>query len=130
MHRYIRCVNMAYVCFYVCCSDCVGVCGSVCCVSSVVEDRGFSLGVLKYVVCLCGGCDGCCVFCLFSWSCRCLCMERVSSCRCFMCVSCVHPVTVLTAAFCMTCNLLMPVEDARGDHMEDSNSRAGLITAL
>ena len=24
----------------------------------------FSLGVLKYVVCLCKGCDGCCVFCL------------------------------------------------------------------
>ena len=22
----------------------------------------FSLGVLKYVVCLCRGCDGCCVF--------------------------------------------------------------------
>ena len=22
----------------------------------------FSLGVLKYVVCLCKGCDGCCVF--------------------------------------------------------------------
>ena len=24
----------------------------------------FSLGVLKYVVCLCKGCDGCCVFCI------------------------------------------------------------------
>ena len=24
----------------------------------------FRLGVLKYVVCLRGGCDGCCVFCL------------------------------------------------------------------
>ena len=23
---------------------------------------GFSLGVLKYDVCLCSGCDGCCVF--------------------------------------------------------------------
>ena len=34
---------MAHVCFYVCCSDCVGV---------------FSLGVLKYVVCLCKWCDG------------------------------------------------------------------------
>ena len=33
-------------------------------------------------------------------------------------VSCVHPVTVLNAAFCMTCGLLMLVEDARGDHME------------
>ena len=29
--------------------------------------------VLKYVVCLCNGCDGYCVFCLYSdaWSCRC-----------------------------------------------------------
>ena len=32
----------------------------------------------------------------------------VSSCRCCMFVSCVHPVAVLNAAFCMTCSLLMP----------------------
>ena len=38
----------------------------------------------------------------------------VSSCRCCMFVSCVHPVTVLNAAFCMTCSLLMLVEDAIG----------------
>ena len=38
----------------------------------------------------------------------------VSSCRCCMCVSCVHPLAVFNAAFCMTCNLLMLVEDARG----------------
>ena len=48
----------------------------------------FSLGVLKYVVCLCRGCDGCCVFCLYceAWSCRCSCMGSVSvsSCRCCM----------------------------------------------
>ena len=25
----------------------------------------FCLGVLKYVVCLCRACDGCCVFCLY-----------------------------------------------------------------
>ena len=37
----------------------------------------------------------------------------VSSCRCCMFVSCVHPVAVLNAAFCMTCSLLMLVEDAR-----------------
>ena len=53
----------------------------------------------------------------------------VSSCRC-MFVSCVHPVEVLNAAFCMTCSLLMLVEDARGDHMEEEYSRSGLITAL
>ena len=28
----------------------------------------------------------------------------VSSCRCCMFVSCVHPVAVLNAAFCMTCS--------------------------
>ena len=33
----------------VCCSDWVRVCGKVCCVAAVVEDSGFSLGVLKYV---------------------------------------------------------------------------------
>ena len=40
-----------------------------------------------------------------AWSCRCSCMwsVSVSSCRCCMFVSCVHPVAVLNAAFCMTC---------------------------
>ena len=47
-----------------------------------------------------------------------------------MLVSCVHPVAVLNAEFCLTCNLLMLVDDARGDHMEESYSRAGLMTAL
>ena len=54
-------------------------------------------------------CDGCCVFCLYceAWSCRCSCMGSVSvsSCICCMFVSCVHPVAVLNAAFCMTCTL-------------------------
>ena len=54
----------------------------------------------------------------------------VSSCRCCMIVSCVHPVAVLNDAFCMTCILLMLVEDAIGDHTEEAYSRAGLITAL
>ena len=54
----------------------------------------------------------------------------VSSCRCCMLVSCVHPVAVLNAAFCMTLSLLMLVEEARGDHMEEAYSRAGLMTAL
>ena len=47
-----------------------------------------------------------------------------------MFVSCVHPVAVLNAAFCMTCSLLMLVEYAIGDHKEEAYSRAGLITAL
>ena len=54
----------------------------------------------------------------------------VSSCRCYMFVSCVHPVAVLNAAFCMSCSLLVLVEDARADHMEEAYSRACLITSL
>ena len=54
----------------------------------------------------------------------------VSLCRCGMFVSCVYPVAVLIAAFCMTCSLLMLVEDASGDHMKEAYSRAGLVTAL
>ena len=38
----------------------------------------------------------------------------ISSCRCCIFVSCVHPVEVLNAEFCMTCSLLMLVEDGRG----------------
>ena len=53
----------------------------------------------------------------------------VSSCKCYVFVSCVHPVAVLNAAFCMTCSLLMLVEDAIGDHTEEAYYRAGLITA-
>ena len=125
---------MAHVCFYVFCSDGVGVCGNVCCVAAVVKNSGFSLGVLKYVVCLCSGCNGCCVFCLYceAWSCRSSCMgsARVSSCRCCMFVFCVHPVSLLNAAFSMTCSLSMMVEDAICDHMEEAYSRTGLITAL
>ena len=54
----------------------------------------------------------------------------VSSCRCCMFVSCVHPVAVLNAEFCMTCSLFMLVDDVRGNHMEETYSRAGLMTAL
>ena len=55
-------------------------------------------------------------------------MFRHADVVCF--VSCVHPVAVLNAAFCMTCSLLMLVEDAICDHTEEAYSRAGLITAL
>ena len=54
----------------------------------------------------------------------------VSSCRCCMFVSCVHPVAVLNAAFCMTSSLLMLVEGARGDHIEEAFSRTGIMTVL
>ena len=54
----------------------------------------------------------------------------VSSCLCCMFVSCVHPVAVFNAAFCMTCGLLMLVEDARGDHMEWKRHTPELVSQL
>ena len=54
----------------------------------------------------------------------------VSSSRCCKLASCIHHVVDLNAAFCMTCSLLMLVEDARGDHMEEAYSRACHMTAL
>ena len=45
--------------------------------------------------------------------CSCMRSVSVSSCKCCMFVSCVHPVAVLNAALCMTCSLLMLLEDAR-----------------
>ena len=56
---------------------------------------------------------------------KCFVMQMV-----YVCVSCVHPVVVLNAAFCMTCSFLMLVEDAIGDYIEEAYSRAGLMTAL
>ena len=54
---------MAHVCFYVCRSDRVRVGGNAVAQRSLLNIVGsLSLGVLKYVVCLCSGCDGCCVF--------------------------------------------------------------------
>ena len=53
--------------------------------------------------------------------------------KCFvmhMLYVCVHPVAVLNAAFCMTSSLLMLVEGAIGDHMEEAYSRAGLMATL
>ena len=63
-----RCLETIDVCIwrmFVFMSVVVTVCGNVCCVAAVVKNSVFfSLGVLKYVVCLCRGCDGWCVFCL------------------------------------------------------------------
>ena len=109
------CMYIAHVGFYVCCSDLCGVCGNVCCVAVDVKDSVFSLGVLKYVVCLRKGCDGCCVFCLYCEVWSCMGSVSVSSCSCLY--VCVHPLAVLNAAFRMTCSLLMLVEDAIGDQM-------------
>ena len=90
-----RCIETIDVCIWRLfdprCSDCVWVCRHVCCVVGVVKDSVFSLGVMKYVLCLCKGCDGCCVFCLSceAWICKCACFGGmiVSSCRCCMFVT-------------------------------------------
>ena len=63
-----RCLDTIYLCIWrmlVFMSIVVTVWGSgnICCVAAVVENSG--PGVLKYSVCLCRGCDGCCVFCLY-----------------------------------------------------------------
>ena len=104
----VWCMYMAYACFYVCCSDCMVVCGNVCCVAAVVKNSISSFGVLKYVECLCKGCDGCCVVCLYceAWTRWCSCMGSMSVSSCRYCVfeSCVHSVAVLNAAFCMACS--------------------------
>ena len=57
-------------------------------------------------------------------------MLRHADVICVCPVSYVHHVAILNAAFCMTCSLLMLVEYARGDHMEEAYSKAGLMTAL
>ena len=44
------------------------VCGNICCVAVVVKNSGFlSLVMFTYVVCLCRGSGGCCVFCLYCY---------------------------------------------------------------
>ena len=83
-----------------------GVCGNVCCVAAVVKEC-FSLVVLKYSACLCKGCDGCCVFCLYcdAWSCRCSNMGSVSvfSCRCCMFVCILWQLSMLHSALLAVC---------------------------
>ena len=67
---------------------------------------------------------GCCDFCLIrdacSWMCSIMGSMCVSSCRCCVFVSVVHPVAILSAVFCVICSLLMFVSDAIGDHMVET----------
>ena len=83
-------------------------------------------------VCVVGVC-GCCAFCLIcdACSCKCWCIGStfVSSCRCCVLVSCVHPVAILRAVFCTICSLSMFVSDALGDHMVEAYSSTGLVMA-
>ena len=54
----------------------------------------------------------------------------VSSRRCCMLASCVHPVAVLNAAFCMTCSLLMLVEYAIGDALGGGKSEVYMLNSV
>ena len=54
----------------------------------------------------------------------------ISSCRCCVFRSVVHPVAILSAVFCVICSLLMFVSDAIGDHMVERYSSMGLVMAL
>ena len=54
----------------------------------------------------------------------------ISSCRCCVFVSVVHPVVILSAVFCVICSLLMFVSDASVDNMVETYSSMGLVMAL
>ena len=54
----------------------------------------------------------------------------VSSCGCCVFVYVMHSVAILSAVFCVICNLLMFVSDAIGDHMLDTYSSMGLVMTL
>ena len=60
--------------------------------------------------------------------CECFVMQMLYVCG--LCLVCILWQFSINAVFCMTCSLLMLVEDAIGDHTEEAYSRAGLITAL
>ena len=80
---------------------CVNICGVVCVVCCLFLTSGCSD--------FCYICDACSLRCSFMGR---LC---VSSCRCCVFVSVVHPVAILSAGFCVICSLLMFVSDASGD---------------
>ena len=54
----------------------------------------------------------------------------VSSCRCCVFASVVHPVAIMSAVFRCICSVLMFVSDASGDNMVDTYSSMGLVMAL
>ena len=77
---------------------------------------------------------GCCDVCLIcdacSWRGSILGRVCVSSCRCCVFVSVVHPVAILSAVFYVICSLLMFLSDASGDHVVETYSSMGLVMAL
>ena len=55
---------------------------------------------------------------------------EVSACRCLIFVSCVQPVMVLSAVFCIICSLFVFVCDTIGDHIVFAYSSIGSVIAL
>ena len=103
----------------------IGICVDVCGVVYVAE----CCLLCCYVFGLCGvGIFAVSVMC----TCKCYFMGNmcVSSCRCCVLVSVVHPVAILSAVFCVICSLLMFVSDASGDHMVETYLNMGLIIDL
>ena len=93
--RYLETIDSCIWCMFVLMSVVVNVWGSVgmfVVYRLLLKIVFFCPGVLKYVVCMCKGCDGCCVFCWYcdAGSCRCSCMGSMSvlSCR-FLCHVCI-----------------------------------------
>ena len=70
----------------------------------------------------CSVCSGCCVFYLRCDACSAICCligsMLVSSCRCCVLVSRVHPVVIHSAVFCAVCSLFVFVSDKIGDQIE------------
>ena len=58
-----RCIETIDVSFYVSCIDRVGSVGVFIVKRPLFKIVIYSIGQLKYGVCWCKGCDGCCVFC-------------------------------------------------------------------
>ena len=65
-----------------------------------------------------------------TWRCSFMGSVCVSSCRCCVFVSVVHPVAILSAVFCVICSLLMFVSHAIGDHVAETYSSMGLVMAV
>ena len=114
-----------------------GVCDFV--VLSVVEVCADYGGVNVFHVCInfgvvygVGVCVNVCgVVCdVCSWRCSFMGRVCVSSCRCCLFVSVVHPVAIVSAVLCVISSLLMFVPDASGDHMVETCSSMGLVMGL
>ena len=57
-----------------------------------------------------------------------LCVSLCGRCVDVVCV--VHPVTIISAVFCVICTLFMFVSDASGHHMVETYSSMVLVMAL